>query len=94
MINRCRSGHYNLNSSLYHVQIVDNADCTCGFESQDLNHILWQCPLLDNNRLKLFENLAKYKMYPPLSVKEIRIEPNVKILKYVLEFLKKCNLTV
>lgn len=58
-INRCRANHYSLNDSLNRVGIIDKPDCECGHEKQSLDHILWQCPLFDNERVKFVANLKK-----------------------------------
>ena len=51
--NRCRSDHYNLNASLFKIKVINQPNCECGHELQDLDHILWQCPLFDAQRDEL-----------------------------------------
>ena len=43
MINRGRSNHYSLAASLAKIHIIDSPRCECGYETEDLNHVLWQC---------------------------------------------------
>jgi hypothetical protein len=56
---RIRSGHYNLNASLHRVNIVNSARCKCGFSSEDIDHVLWSCPLLSTHRIKFINLLLK-----------------------------------
>ncbi|XP_011858319.1 PREDICTED: uncharacterized protein LOC105555887 [Vollenhovia emeryi] len=44
LINRLRSNHYNLNHSLFRKNIVSSPNCICGFDTQDLNHVIFDCP--------------------------------------------------
>ena len=67
-INRCRSDHYNLNASLVKINVVNSASCQCGWDFQDLDNILWQCPLYDDNISDLLEKLNKIKIFPPLNI--------------------------
>ena len=55
-------------NSLARVNIVNNTKCTCNYEFQDLNHVLWNCPLYENARLKLTQYLFKCKEYPSYSI--------------------------
>ncbi|XP_018394554.1 PREDICTED: uncharacterized protein LOC108773291, partial [Cyphomyrmex costatus] len=45
LINRLRSNHYNLNYSLFRKNMVQSPACVCGDPRQDLNHIVFYCPL-------------------------------------------------
>lgn len=55
MINRFRSNHYNLNSSLYRVNIVDSPACPCGDNFQDINHVI-----IFSDASSLNTNLSNY----------------------------------
>ena len=91
-VNRCRSGHYQLASSLARIQIVSTPSCICGHDFEDVNHILWQCPRFDMQRQELLKQLRKVKLFLPLSCCMILREPNIKICNILHSFLKKCNL--
>ena len=56
-INRFRSDHYGLDASLRKINIVDHTNCDYGNDFQDLNHIFWQCPLYDTQRIDLIAKL-------------------------------------
>ena len=93
-INRCRSGHYNLNSSLFKIKIVDNSSCTCGAPEQDLNHIINHCPLLHSQRKLLETKLLKLKQYLPLNINKILSELDISVITTVHSFLKSCKLNI
>ena len=89
---RCRSNHISLNESLAKIKVVPSADCDCGPIAQNLNHILWQCPLYDNQRALLLSKLATKQCYPPHDIKSYLAEPNIVIMKIVIDFLNNCNI--
>ncbi|XP_029674539.1 uncharacterized protein LOC115242419 [Formica exsecta] len=93
-INRCRSDHYNLAASLSRVGIIKETKCECNANIQDLNHIVWQCPLFDTQRLELVEKLKKCKLYLPLDIRLILSKPNIEASIHVYHFLKRCNLQI
>jgi len=45
-VNRLHWNHYNLNYSLYRKNIVASSVCECGDPCQDINHIVFRCPLI------------------------------------------------
>ena len=38
------------NSHLYLLHVVDSPECHCGFNEEDNNHFLLECPLYNNLR--------------------------------------------
>ena len=84
-INRIRSGHYNLNSSLAHVHFIDFSRCECGNDFQDLNNVIWQYPQFKEERRLLIKNMMKNKQIPPFDVNSYLIEPNKKIMSIIFE---------
>lgn len=47
MINRLRSNHTSLKSSLRKLNIVEDDLCVCGLSIENADHIIWEC-----NKLK------------------------------------------
>jgi len=45
LIKRIRSNHYNLNYSLFRKNMADSAACQCSESRQDINHIIFYCPI-------------------------------------------------
>lgn len=93
-INRCRSNHYNLASSLARVGIIEDPSCSCGYEEQNLDHILWQCPLYDNQRSVLYGNLARYKQFPPFISNSFLSELKISHITLIIKYFQDCNLNI
>lgn len=62
LINRIRSNHYNLNSSLARKGYIASAQCECGYECEDIDHVIWACPKYNGQRIQLKENFAAKKL--------------------------------
>ena len=92
-INRCKSNHYNLAYSLNRVNIIDSNRCQCG-DVQDLNHILWQCPVHDTQRLHFLKKLREFKLFLPLSSTQLLFHTIVNIFKCLVNYTKSCNLQI
>lgn len=93
-INRIRANHYNLAASLARINIISDDVCKCNEESETINHVLWQCKLYNNQRVKLIEALNKNKLQLPHCVESLVAEPNIFAIKNILTFIKKCNLSI
>ncbi|XP_066601761.1 uncharacterized protein [Prorops nasuta] len=87
-INRSRSNHYHLAFSLHRVKITNDPSCTCGSSEQDLNHCIWQCPILDEGRDEMIASLCAKKLFPPYSIENFLYKPYVTPLKIIFKFLK------
>ncbi|XP_077257687.1 uncharacterized protein LOC143894890 [Temnothorax americanus] len=57
LINRIRADHYNLGSLLFRKNYIDTQRCECGYECEDLMHVILQCHKYDDLRIKLDEDL-------------------------------------
>ena len=93
-INRLRANHYNLNASLARVSIINDPSCPCSYNSQDIDHILWHCPLYIDQRVIMNKHLAKLKLQPPLSINVLIKEPKITACSYILNFLNNCSLRI
>ncbi|KZC14043.1 hypothetical protein WN55_06476 [Dufourea novaeangliae] len=92
IINRCRSDHCNLAVSLSRIGIINEAKYNCNYEKQHLNHIVWQCPMYDTQRLKLIKKLNKCQLFLPQNTRSLLSQPNIAAFSHVYHFLRKCNL--
>ena len=70
-VNRIRSDHTSLNSSLFRCKIVNNNMCNCGLEPDSIEHIFWQCNLYSRERQKMIKNLEKIHVFGPYSINSI-----------------------
>lgn len=93
-VNRLRSDHYSLNASLFKIKVVDNSSCTCGYEIQCINHIIFQCEIYDEQRKKLYNELSKFRMFPPFDINIFISDPKSIMMKKIFLFLQNCNLNI
>ena len=56
-----RSDHYNLSGSLARIYIMTDPTCDCKRSVQDIDHVVWDCPLLDHRTQDLIKNSSKTK---------------------------------
>ncbi|KYN15796.1 hypothetical protein ALC57_11980 [Trachymyrmex cornetzi] len=93
LINRIRSNHYNLNYSLYRKDIVSSKAYPCGDPHQDINHIIFYCPLTAPKSGKLISYIHNFpdtqkNIFPLFK------NPNPKLVRLLLAFLKSNNLSI
>ena len=93
-INRCRSGHYNLNESLHKIKVVPDSSCSCGYPVENLNHVIWQCPRFDQERKSLVSKLIHCGYQLPVDITEFLSKPNIKMMSYVNEFFNNCQIKI
>lgn len=91
---RARSNHNNLRESLFKINIVENPTCSCGVMEENLNHILWQCPLLERHRPELINGLKQQGWQPPSCIETFLAEPHLKEVKIVTRFLQHCDISI
>ncbi|XP_058807432.1 uncharacterized protein LOC131673441 [Phymastichus coffea] len=89
---RCRSNHISLNESLFKINVISDPKCECGADTQELNHIVWQCPLFDDTRILLLRSLSKLNLFPPFDIKTFLYKPNVTVMRYILNYLQKSGI--
>ena len=46
-----------LSGHLYDLHVVDSLACQCGFDLEDINHFVFNCPLFGAERTELLTNL-------------------------------------
>lgn len=61
-INRIRANHYNLNASLARKNYIETGQCLCGYETEDIDHVIWDCPNHGAARIKMVEEMDKRKI--------------------------------
>ena len=56
LYSRLRTGHAKeLKRYIYLIDQEDDASCECGEEEESIEHILCECPILENKRRRIFE---------------------------------------
>jgi hypothetical protein len=53
------TGHGKTRTYLHRFKLLDNATCVCKQEDQTVDHLLYQCNLLEKQRGILKKNIAK-----------------------------------
>ncbi|OXU28797.1 hypothetical protein TSAR_005478 [Trichomalopsis sarcophagae] len=94
ILNRCRSGHHSLASSLSRIGLKENPQCQCGFENQDVNHILYQCHLFNKERQVFTDELRKQNIFLPNTYTSLLSNPSAKICKILYSFFKTCEILI
>jgi len=61
----------------------------CGEISQNLNHIFWTCPLLNEKRDVMYKILRELKLFDPFSLEYLIGNLNRKIANVIINFSKK-----
>lgn len=93
-VNRIRANHYGLKSSLARKNFVDRPDCDCGAAHQDIDHVLWSCPLLTLHRPTLIRGLSNLGYHPPLTAESLVKLPHIAACNLIMDFLSSSNLQV
>ncbi|XP_074111001.1 uncharacterized protein LOC141535107 [Cotesia typhae] len=86
LINRMRSGHICTNEYLHRIKIKDNPRCDCGHETQDLNHIFFNCNLTKTESENLCQTLKQEKIQAPYDIRNLVFTDNTKILNSITQF--------
>lgn len=61
-INKIRANYYNLNVSLARKDFIQSGQCLCGYELEDIDHVIWDCPNHEIARTKMTEEMNKRKI--------------------------------
>jgi len=95
-ISRIRSNHYHLNSSLYRCNLVHSFVCDCGYPNQDINHIMWECPIFFSHRSALHSALQNNNntTNPSNDIFELLQNPTLKNILLIFSFLNKNKLII
>ena len=89
LINRLRSNHYNLNVSLARKNYVESERCECGYEIEDIDHIVWRCHRFDEQRTRLGEILWRKRLDKVESIYDILKREDWKKFRIIYDYIKK-----
>lgn len=93
-ISRIRANHYNLNHTLFRKNLSDNPACPCGYPSQDINHIVFNCPNTQDKSLYLKTGIANLVGSLTDNIFDILKNPSGKICRLITAFLKACKINI
>ncbi|XP_070521988.1 uncharacterized protein [Cardiocondyla obscurior] len=92
IINRLRSGHYNLNQSLFRIKLATSDRCSCDLAPQNIDHIIFDCPVFDLHFCYLHLFIAKTSQsFIKRSVSSLLCDPCVKFCRLLVSFSKSID---
>jgi hypothetical protein len=77
------TGHGNIRSHLHRFKITETPACPCSTTDQTIDHLLFECELLNKERDKLISTVLKTDVWP--------ISKNRLIRKHFKTFAKFTN---
>ena len=81
------TGHGNIISYLHRFKISETPICPCGTTDQTIDHLLFQCELLNKERDNLISTVLKTDVWPIIKDKLIR-----KLLKIFAKFTNEISI--
>jgi len=94
MLSKIITGYGNTRLRLYKMRCIESPACNCGYESQDLNHLFWACPLLANQRQSLCESsLRQIKLQDPFSMEYLIGNLGKKVAFLICKFGHEIEIT-
>jgi len=93
-INRLRSNHYNLNFSLFRKNINGSPYCQCGDPRQDVNHVIFRCPLTRHKSHKLLSYLHRLDPNNSCNLFPFIDSPSPKFCRLLVSFFKSNDLPI
>ncbi|XP_066596610.1 uncharacterized protein [Prorops nasuta] len=91
---RIRSDHYHLNSSLQRIGFILDGGCQCGFNKQDIDHVLWNCTIFEEGRQIMTDALRKKGFSSPYYLSSFLEKPNLNALQIIFKFIMFHNLCI
>jgi hypothetical protein len=58
------TGHGNIRSYLHRFKILDTPTCSCGTKDQTVDHLLYECELLNKERDSLKSTVLQTDVWP------------------------------
>jgi len=66
------TGHGNIRSNLHRFKIIGTPTCPCGTKEQTIDHLLFECELLNKERDSLKSSVLKTDIWPISKIRLIR----------------------
>ena len=75
-----------------HIHVVDSPACACGYHRENNKHFLLDCPLFNNERVVLLNNLARIAFKPTVSNllygnESLSVKCNIEAFGYIQDFI-------
>ena len=88
------TGHGNIRSYLHRFKIIVTPICPCGTMEQTIDHLLFECELINKERDNLISTILKTDVWPISKDEQIREHFKTflnSLTKYHLIILTKCK---
>jgi hypothetical protein len=82
------TGHGKTKAYLHRFHIIDNPTCTCKKVQHTVNHLIYECPDIDQQRLKLTSQIIQNGDQWPVTNQQLISRH----LRNFCEFVKSMNL--
>jgi len=92
LLTRIVTGYPRTNSYLFKMNVVGSPGCCCGVDIQNINHIFWGYPLLNEERRILLVLLRSLNLFDSFSIEYLIGNLNRKIAAILLRFVGVANL--
>ena len=90
---RMRLGHCSAPAHLYRINILSSPECDCGFSSCTVDHLFFNCPLL-NNFPSFIPNLVQMKIQLPTKVDILLASNSIKVYRIIGKFISLNQLSI
>lgn len=94
MINRLRSNHTSLISSLRKLNIVEDDLCVCGLSIEKADHITWECNKFKKKRGKMIKELKLYKITYSTLITKILVDMKADVIQIITDFINEIGIVV
>lgn len=81
VVSQMLTGHGCFRAKLHKFKLSDNPSCPCGAESETRDHVLWDCPLYDDERNVMLNSLNKSRIGPTYHCDLVADENNFKLFR-------------
>lgn len=88
LINRIRTNHYNLKTSLERKGYINDPMCECEREEESLDHVVWRCERYREERKRLVMELRKRGIVGETAVIEVIKKCDWNTFECMLNFVK------
>jgi len=91
---RLKFGHGRFPRHLHKINIIDSPECSCGAECADLDHLIFQCPLLKTQIDWLLTELVKLRVALPADTVSLLHTNRYDVYKLLYNYLERAKLSI
>lgn len=91
IINRIRSNHHRTNAHLYKLSIIPEPKCNCGYEEEDLNHMIFTCPLNKEATENFMKFIQTKNLQAPHDIRALAFSNDMETLGNIAQAFASMN---